>query len=285
MRISELFRSDGPVVSFEFFPPKTEAGHRSLIQTIGELKRLNPGFVSVTWGAGGSTRHKTVELVIEIQNGIELTTMAHMTCVGSSRAQLTATLDQLHSGGIENVLPLGGDQPDGYSQPPDGFGYANELVDFINSKWEFCLAGACYPETHPRATSTDEDLENLVRKVDAGVDFLVTQLFFENRDYFEFVERARAAGIQLPIVPGIMPVVSAANIRRMAALSGARIPKKLADQLDEVGEDPARTLQIGVRWATDQCRELLDRGAPGIHFYTLNRSPATRLIHAELFPG
>ena len=285
MKIAGLFARGAPVISFEFFPPKTDRGYESLFKTIAELKRLDPGFVSVTWGAGGSTRRKTVELVIQIQQEAGITTMAHMTCVGSSRAQIGQTLDRLAGAGIENVLPLGGDQPEGYVRPPGGFDYASELIEFIRSRpqWDFSMPGACYPETHPSAPSPERDLQNLVTKVEAGVDWLITQLFFDNRDYFAFVDQARAAGITLPIVPGIMPAVSAANIRRMSALCGARIPEALAAELDASGEDGARTLEVGIRWATDQCRELLERGAPGLHFYTLNRSPATRRIFESLF--
>jgi methylenetetrahydrofolate reductase (NADPH) len=285
MQLARRFERGDPVISFEFFPPKTDAGYRSLLRTIGELKRLSPAFVSVTWGAGGSTRRKTVELTIQIQQEAGITAMSHLTCVGSSREQIAETLDRLQAGGIENVLPLGGDQPEGYVRPPGGFDYANELVAFIRAqpRWRFSLPGACYPETHPRAASPEADLANLVRKVEAGVDWLITQLFFDNRDYFAFVERARAAGIELPIVPGIMPVVSAANIRRITALCGARIPEALGARLEESGDDDERTLEVGIRWATEQCRELIDRGAPGIHFYTLNRSPATRRIYESLF--
>jgi methylenetetrahydrofolate reductase (NADPH) len=285
MKLAGAFASGSPALSFEFFPPRTDRGYASLLRTVADLKRLDPAFVSVTWGAGGSTRRKTVELTIEIQQKIGITAMAHMTCVGSTRSQISETLDLLRDNGIENVLPLGGDQPEGYVRPEGGFDYANEMVEFIRSesRWNFSLAGACYPEAHPRANSADEDLANLVRKVDTGVDWLITQLFFDNRDYFAFVESARAAGITLPIVPGIMPVVSAANIRRITALCGARIPPALSQKLDESGGDDARTLEVGIEWATAQCRELLDHRVPGIHFYTLNRSPATRRIYESLF--
>ncbi len=285
MRVAEQYGRGRPIFSFEFFPPKTDAGFRSLFRTIQDLKRLNPDFVSVTWGAGGSTRRKTVELVLEIQREIGLTAMAHLSCIGSTPDQLAETLDRLHAGGIENVLALGGDRPEGYETPPGGFTYANELVSFIRERWGFCLGGACYPETHVHAQSPEDDLARLVQKVDAGVDFLVTQLFFDNQDYFDFVERARGAGIEVPIVPGIMPVVSTANIRRICKLSEARIPEELDAAIGRTEGDDARTLEVGIEWATAQCRELLDRGAPGIHFYTLNRSPATRRIHEALFGG
>lgn len=282
MKISKLFERGRPVFSFEFFPPRTDAGYTSLFRTIAELKELTPGFVSVTWGAGGSTRRKTVELVARIQGEIGLTAMAHLTCVGSSRSELAETLDRLEEAGIENVLALGGDRPEGYTAPPDGLSYASELARFVRTRWSFCLGGACYPETHPRATSREDDLRYLGEKVAAGVDFLITQLFFDNRDYFRFVDEARRLGITAPIVPGIMPVVSAASVRRMAELSGARVPPELSVELDAAGDDPDRTLAVGVRWATRQCRDLLARGAPGIHFYTLNRSSATRDICAGL---
>ncbi len=282
MRIDALYGRDEPVFSFEFFPPRTEPGFASLTRTIEELKLLGPGFVSVTWGAGGSTRRKTAELVIQIQNEIGICAMAHLSCIGSTPEQLAETLDGLQAGGIANVLALGGDRPEGYAPPPGAFTYASELASFIRARWSFCLGGACYPETHPRAPSPQVDLENLRRKVEAGASFLITQLFFDNADFFSFVARARALGIAVPIVPGIMPIVSVRNIRRMAALSGARIPEALEAELARVEDDDARTREVGVAWATRQCRELLARGVPGIHFYTLNKSPATRLVFERL---
>lgn len=283
MRIVELFgQTDRPVFSFEFFPPKTDRGFESLGETIRDLKVLNPDFVSVTWGAGGSTRRKTVELTVEIQREIGLRAMAHLSCIGSTAEQLSETLDELQAGGIRNVLALGGDRPDDYEPPAGAFTYANELAGFVRDRGGFCIGGACYPETHPAAPSPEADLANLKRKVEAGVDFLITQLFFDNADYFAFVERARAEGIEVPIVPGIMPVVNVRSIRRMTSLSGARIPDELQARLDEVMESETETRELGIEWATRQCRELLERGAPGIHFYTLNRSTATRAIFQRL---
>jgi len=285
MRIRDGFGRNRPVISFEFFPPKTEAGFDSLFRAIAELKELSPAFVSVTWGAGGSTRRKTVELTARIQDEIGITAMSHLSCVGSHADELAATLAQLGGLGIENVLALGGDPPPEYVPPQGALVYANELVELVLARFagRFCVGAACYPETHPRAPSAESDLAMLVQKVRAGADFLITQLFFENADYFAFVGRARAAGIAVPIVPGIMPVVSAASIRRMTALCGARIPAELGGALDGAGDDDERTLEIGVEWATAQCRELLEHGAPGLHFYTLNRSPATRRIYEALF--
>jgi methylenetetrahydrofolate reductase (NADPH) len=281
MRIPDLYGHGSPVVSFEFFPPKTDAGYRSLYKTIAELKRLDPGFVSVTWGAGGSTRAKTVDLVVQIQRELGIPAMAHMTCVGSPREELATTLDRIVAEGLTNVLALRGDPPKdatSFTPVPGGFSYANELVAFIRSRFDLCIGAACYPEKHPDASDAESDLARLVAKVEAGAAFLITNLFFDAADYFAFVERARAAGIGVPIVPGVMPVVSAANVRRMAQLTGARIPAALEADLARTGDDDDATLEVGVAWATEQCRVLLDGGAPGLHFYTLNRSPAARRV-------
>jgi methylenetetrahydrofolate reductase (NADPH) len=286
MRIVDCFGRGRPVISFEFFPPKTDRGFDSLYRTARELKRLEPSFVSVTWGAGGSTRRKTVDIVSRIQREIGITAMAHLTCVCASEADLVAVLDRLETEGIENVLALSGDPPadqPGHDRANDAFRYASELVAFIRSRWSFCLAGGCYPEVHPDAPDAETDLRNLKRKVDAGVELLVSQLFFDNAEFIGFVARARAIGIEVPIVPGIMPVVSTQNIRRIAKLSHARIPEELDRELAKVEGDDERTLSVGIEWATMQCRELLAGGMPGIHFYTLNRSPATRRIHENLF--
>jgi methylenetetrahydrofolate reductase (NADPH) len=282
MRIGELHGLGRPIFSFEFFPPKTDAGFKSLYRTIENLKPSGPDFVSVTWGAGGSTRSKTVELVIQIQRDLDITAMAHLSCIGSTPTQLSETLNQLERGEIENILALGGDRPDGYEPPTGAFTYANELAAFIASRWNFDIGGACYPETHPKAPSAEIDLENLVRKARTGLSVLTTQLFFENDYYFSFVTRAREAGIEQPIVPGIMPIIGAANIRRITSMCGAQIPQELKEKLKRVEDDDAETLEVGVEWATRQCRELLQRGAPGIHFYTMNRSPATRRVFQAL---
>jgi len=286
MRISALYRRSAPVFSFEFFPPKTHAGYRALYQTISDLKRFEPGFVSVTCGAAGSTRALTAELVIRIQRELGLTAMAHMTCTGQTQQQLAETLDHLQEAGIENVLTLRGDpprdQPD-WRPVPGGFHHADELAAFVRSRWSFDLGGACYPEKHHEAPSFEADLANLVRKVEAGVEFLITQLFLDDEDYFRFVERARRAGIEVPIVPGIMPMVSLHNLRTAMRLSpGSRTPPELEQELTAAEDDAQRAMDVGVEWATRQCRELLAAGVPGIHFYTLNRSPATRRVREAL---
>jgi methylenetetrahydrofolate reductase (NADPH) len=288
MTIIRCFKSEKPVISFEFFPPKTDRGFTSLFHTIEELKTLKPAFVSVTMGAGGSTRSKTVDLVIRIQRELGLTAMAHLPCVGFEREQIGEILEQLENEGIRNVLALRGDPPKDpadFVSPLDGFGYASDLIDYIQKQHrDLCVVAACYPETHPEASSAQADLDNLKRKVDAGAQVLITQLFFDNEKFFSFVDRARGAGISVPIVPGIMPIVSHQGIKRMTSMCGCEIPDELNRELERVGEDKAATLELGVRWATMQCGELLGGGVPGIHFYTLNKSSATRQIFENLFP-
>lgn len=289
MRIPELYRARPPVYSFEFFPPKTEAGYRTLYRTIADLKELGPDFVSVTCGAAGSTRTRTAELVIRIQRDLGITAMAHITCTGQTTEELAATLEQLEAAGIRHVLALRGDaprdQPD-WRPVPGGFRHASELAAFIKSRFSFTLGGACYPEKHQEAPSFEADIENLKKKIDAGAEFLITQLFLRNEHYFRFLERVRAAGIELPIVPGIMPMVSLKNLRGAMRLSpGSETPPDLERRLGAVEGDAEDSLAVGVEWATHQCVELLEAGAPGIHFYTLNRSPATRRVRESLHPA
>jgi methylenetetrahydrofolate reductase (NADPH) len=286
MRISQLYATRHPVFSFEFFPPKTDAGYRTLYRTIEDLKRLDPAFVSVTCHSAGQNRTKTAELVIRIQRELGITAVAHMTCTGQTQEELAETLAELEAAGIENVLALRGDPP--RDQPewrpvPGGFRHASELAAFVKSRFSFTMGGGCYPEKHHEAPSLAADIAHLREKVAAGVEVLITQLFLDNRHYFAFVEQARAAGITVPIVPGIMPMVSLHNLRTAMRLSpGSETPAALEAQLAAVEEDKERSLAVGVAWATAQCRELLARGAPGIHFYTLNQSPATRRVHQSL---
>jgi methylenetetrahydrofolate reductase (NADPH) len=286
MRIDEIIAADGdPVFSFEFFPPKTEDGERNLYDALEALRALEPAFVSVTWGAGGSTREKTIEIVTRIRETHDLEAMAHFTCVGATVEDLHAALRQMRDAGIDNVLTLRGDPPRGQDRfvaTEGGLSYASELTTLAAADYDFCLVGACYPEVHPEAPDRETDLANLRAKVDAGVRVLVTQLFFDNEAYFRFVDDARAAGIDLPIVAGIMPITNAEQIKRFTSLCGATIPAPLLDALDQRRDDPAAVVDLGVAYATLQCAELLARGAPGIHFYTLNRSPATRAILSAL---
>ena len=288
MKIRDLFgRSDRRVFSFEFFPPKTEAGAATLERTIRELADLNPSFVSVTYGAGGSTRERTVEIVSRIQRESGICAMAHLTCVGAGRQEIGAVLDRLVSEGVENIMALRGDPPEGqtiFERPQDGFGYASDLIGFIRDRFgdRLSIGGAAYPELHIESRDAAHELEFLRAKVAAGADFIVTQLFFDNAYYFNFVKRARAAGITVPIVPGIMPIRNVAQIERFTRLCGATIPAALFAELDRRRDDAEAVAQLGVAQATAQCVELLHNGAPGIHFYTLNQSPATRVILTAL---
>jgi methylenetetrahydrofolate reductase (NADPH) len=286
MHIRDLFDREEPVFSFEFFPPKTDAGEEALMRTIAKLRELAPSFVSVTYGAGGTTREKTIDIVTNIKREHGIEAMAHLTCVGHDRDELAAILDRLQAAGIENVLPLRGDPPQGettFQRPANGFGFASELVAFIRARgYPFCLAGAGYPEGHQECRDLGRDIEHLRRKVAAGVDFVITQLFYDTADYAAFIRRARGVGITVPIVPGIMPITNLAQIERIARLCGARIPDALRERLHAAEHDPALVQAIGIAYATQQCRELLAAGAPGIHFYTLNQSPATAAILAAL---
>jgi methylenetetrahydrofolate reductase (NADPH) len=285
MRIDDILAADGPVFSFEFFPPKTDAGERNLYAALGELETLEPSFVSVTYGAGGSTREKTIEIVKRIKDEHALEAMAHFTCVGATVEQLRGTLDEMRAAGIDNVLALRGDPPAGedtWTKTEGGLEYSRELVELIAADYPFAIGAACFPETHIHASSPEADLEHLVEKVGAGVDFLITQLFFDNSLYFDFLARARAAGIEVPIIPGVMPITQVGQVERMAKMCGASIPPGLRRELHARGEDPEAVLDFGVAYATLQCAELLAAGAPGIHFYTLNRSPATRAILSAL---
>ncbi len=286
MRILERLAQPEPLFSFEFFPPKTAKGEEELYATIEHLQPLRPGFVSVTYGAGGSTRAKTVEWVAHIKHDIGLESMAHLTCVGATREEIGDVLRQLRDAGIENVLALRGDPPRDqphFVPPAGGFAHASELVRFIREQDDrFCVAAAGYPEGHPECRDRDRDVAFLKEKVDRGVDFIITQLFFDNVDYADFLRRTQAAGIGTPILPGIMPITDYGQIERLAALCGARIPATLRQQLEPVRDDHAAVREIGIEYATAQCRELLAQGAPGIHFYTLNRSTATRAIVERL---
>jgi methylenetetrahydrofolate reductase (NADPH) len=285
MRIDEILSAGTPVFSFEFFPPKTEAGERNLYAALTELKPLEPSFVSVTYGAGGSTRSKTIEIVKRIREDFGLEAMAHFTCVGATVDELRDTLEEMRAAGIDNVLALRGDPPAGeeaWTKTEGGLEYSRELVELIAGDYPFAIGAACFPETHIHAESPESDLSYLGEKVQAGVDFLITQLFFDNDFYFDFVRRARGAGIGVPIIPGIMPITQVGQIERMAKMCGSELPAGLRAELHAREEHPEAVLDFGVAYATLQCSELLAAGAPGIHFYTLNRSPATRAILSAL---
>jgi len=283
VHVSALYGRDRPVVSFEFFPPKTADGETALVRTIEALRALQPGFVTVT-RTGARPREVSVELAARIKAlGIE--SAAHVTCIEASREELRRHFDLMTARGIDNVVAIRGDAAHlhGRSAPVDGFRWAVDMIRFIREGgWPLCIAGAGHPEGHPECRDLDRGMAYLREKVEAGLEVVITQLFFDNATYFAFVERAQRYGIHVPIVAGIMPITNVAQIRRMVELSGNAIPKLLEAQLVASQDDPARTLAVGVEWATQQCIELLERGAPGLHFYTLNQSPATRAIFENL---
>jgi len=286
VRIDEIIASTAePTFSFEFFPPKTEDGERNLRKTLEDLRAFDPDFVSVTYGAGGSTRDKTVELTKWIKQELGIEAMAHLSCVGTTREELLAILDGIRAAGIDNVLALRGDPPRGeteWTPHPGGLHYSTELAALISGSYPFSVGAACFPEVHPEAPDLAHDLRFLKDKLASGATFLITQLFFDNELYFHFVEEARAVGVEVPIIPGIMPITDLKQIKTITGMCGATIPEPLLDALEWRTGDPDAVLQLGVAHATLQCAELLARGAPGIHFYTLNRSPATRAIVSAL---
>jgi methylenetetrahydrofolate reductase (NADPH) len=287
MRIDQIIaEADEPLFSFEFFPPKSDAGERVLGIALESLRALSPDFVSVTYGAGGSSRGRTLELTKWIKQELGIEAMAHLSCVGSTREELQAIVDDMSAAGIDNILALRGDPPrgqTGWEPHPGGLSYSTELAGLIRAdNPNVCLGGACFPEVHPEAPDLAHDLRFLKEKVDNGVSFLITQLFFDNELYFRFVDEARAAGIEVPIVPGVMPITDLSQIKTITGMCGATIPQNLLEALEWRSHDPEAVLQLGVSYATLQCAELLARGAPGIHFYTLNRSHATRAILSAL---
>ena len=286
MKITDILASRHPAYSFEFFPPKDEPGMQRLFDTVADLRGYRPAYVSVTYGAGGSTRQLTLELVrrIKAETGIE--TMAHLTCVGSTRDEIALILDQLAAGGIKNVLALRGDPPKGeatFRAVDNGFAHGDELVAFIRQRHpELCIGVAGYPEKHTEASDFATDLANLKRKVEAGANFIVTQLFFDDRDYFAFVERLAAVNVTIPTLPGIMPITNVSQIKRFTAMCGAHIPARFMARLEAVQTDPEAVRRLGVEHAVRQCKRLLAGNVPGIHFYTLNRSTATVEILQQL---
>jgi len=289
MKITQYYKAGGPVISFEFFPPKTDKGEELLFQEIASLKTLNPSFVTCTYGAMGTTRDNTIRIVQKIKMEIGLEVAAHLTCIAHNRPEIENILGELSGKGIENIVALRGDIPQGQTEfkpLAGGFRYASELVHFIkrHPKYgkSFALAVGGYPEGHPECRDKAKDLENLKIKVDEGADVIVTQLFFRVRDYFDFCEKAQKAGITIPIVPGIMPVTNGAQIQKFSAMCGAFIPSEITQAIARYGEDQAAVEAYGIEYATRQCNDLLKGGAPGLHFYTLNKSHATRQIYLNL---
>lgn len=284
--ISALFAAKRPLRSLEFFPPKDEAGVDALRQTATVLRRIEPDFVSVTYGAGGSTRERTAQVSTLLKTELGYTVMPHLTCVGHSRSELNALADRIYEGGFRNIMTLRGDPPKGataFEVAADGLRYANELVALLKARHpDFCLGVGGYPEKHPEALSLEADLDALKRKVDAGAAFVTTQLFFDNAIYYRFVDRCAKAGIGIPIVPGIMPVLALKQIQRFATMCGASLPPTLVRRLESTDDQPEVVEIIGIDWALHQIRDLLAHGAPGYHLYILNRAKSALALAAGL---
>jgi methylenetetrahydrofolate reductase (NADPH) len=288
MRIDERIAAGSePSFSFEFFPPRTDEGERNLGRALAELSRLAPTFVSVTYGAAGSTteKRKTIDIVRHLKRDYGMEAMAHFTCVNATTDELREMLDTMRDAGLENVLALRGDPPQGQTEwtaTDGGLEYSRELIELIRGEYDFTIGAACFPEVHIHATDAESDLRYCKAKVDAGARFLITQLFFDNQVYYDFVARAREIGIDVPIIPGIWPITNVSQIKRVTEMCGSRIPDGLLRELELRGDQPGAVSDLGVAYATLQCADLLANGAPGIHFYTLNRSPATRAILTAL---
>jgi methylenetetrahydrofolate reductase (NADPH) len=285
MKVQDCFTGRQPVFSFEFFLPKTQEGMVQFKSTVRDLKRLAPSFVTLTYGAGGSSRDRTIETAGMIQNELGLTTVAHLTCIAHTRSEIEAIVEKIRGLGIENIMALRGDPPkDGGLLPENrrDYRYAVDLVRHLRKMDGFCIGVAGYPEKHPEAASREEDLRHLKEKVEVGADFITTQLFFDNTDYFRFVERVRALGITQPVLPGLMPVTNYGQLHKFAAMCGARIPAEIIRALEPRQTDTEYVIRYGIDWTYRQARDLLDRGAPGIHFYTLNKSRSTEVILSRL---
>jgi methylenetetrahydrofolate reductase (NADPH) len=295
MHIADILQAQRPTLSFEFFPPKSAEAFEALYQTIGELEAFKPSFVSVTYGAGGSTRELTHDLVVRIKTTTSLDAVPHLTCVCHSEADIASILERYSQAGVSNILALGGDPPKNlanYDRAKDAFKHAADLVSFIKKfndsgahadKRGFGIGVAGFPEGHPTTPNRVLEMDYLKAKVDAGADYICTQLFFDNHDFLDFRERCHLAGINIPIIAGIMPITSASGMRRMAELAaGARYPAKLLRAIQRCGGDEAAVQKVGIHYATEQCHDLLDHGVDGIHFYTLNKSHATREIYSSL---
>lgn len=283
MRIDELLTSDAPTLSFEFFPPKDDSGVEPLFQTIEALRPLQPSFISITRTGGGTAQ--TLDLTIRIQSELGIRAMSHLTCVHHTKAEMEAHLDTLWNAGVRNVLTLRGDIENGqilFKAPKNGFAYANELTAFARSRHDFCIAVAGYPEGHPQCLNLTRDIETLKRKVDAGAQFIITQLFFDNNDFFRWRDAVRAAGVTVPIIAGLIPIENVAQIKRFVTRCGAKIPHRLLTKLESVESDPEAVYRVGIDHALSQCRDLLSYQVDGLHFYTLNKSKATANICREL---
>jgi len=285
MRITELFDNSEHTFSFEFFPPKDEISAVDFGINVGQLIKLDPSFVTVTYGAGGSNQERTFSLVDYLQNKIGLNTMAHYTCVGAGRDKIGKDMEYLQQIHIENLMLLRGDPPKGSTEffaPQNGFSYASDLISFVKGKFSFSIGAAAYPEKHPESASLDDDIQQLKIKCLAGADFLITQLFFDNEAFYHFVNQARIAGINCRIIPGIIPVTNYKQIKRFVEMTSATFPADLLEKLETHQDSPDKIYQIGIDHVIKQCLDLLERGAPGIHFYTLNKSRAAVEVFESL---
>jgi methylenetetrahydrofolate reductase (NADPH) len=285
MKITQLFKNNDRTFSFEFFPPKDEISAVDFGINVGQLMHLDPSFVSVTYGAGGSNQERTFGLVDYLQNRIGLRTMAHYTCVGSDQEKVRRDMIVLRDLKIENLMLLRGDPPkgaDGFMAPENGFGHANELISFVRGEFDFTVGAAAYPERHPESPNVESDIEMLLGKCKSGADFLITQFFFDNKVYFDFVKLARNVGITCRIIPGIIPVTNYKQIKRFADMTAATFPPELLEKLDANQDNPERVYQIGIDHAIRQCVDLLNSGSPGVHFYTLNKSRAVVEVFESL---
>ncbi len=285
MKISDLLKQIKRSVSFEFFPPKTPEGEESLFKTIKELEFIKPTFVSVTYGAGGTTRERTIRVVKRIHTQTDLTVMAHQTCIGHTKKEIIDILNQYKNIGVQNVLALRGDIPQGQEEsfvfPPDGCRYANELISLIRENFGdwFSIGVAAYPEGHPESPDIDTDIHFFKKKVDAGAEFAITQMFFDNSYFYRFMDKLQKVGVDIPVIPGIMPITNFKQIKKFADMCGATIPSDLIKRLQPVADRPEEVEKIGIEFAVKQCEDLLKNGAKGLHFYTLNKSKATVQIY------
>ena len=285
MKVRDYFEGRNPVFSFEFFLPKTPEGMVRFKSTVRDLKRLSPSFVTLTYGAGGSARDRTIETAGMIQNELGVTTVAHLTCIAHTRGEIEGIVGRIRGLGIENIMALRGDPPrEGDLLPVESrdYRYAADLVRHLRKMDGFCIGVAGYPEKHPEASAMEDDLRYLKEKAEAGADFITTQLFFDNEDYFRFVEKVRTMGLTQPVLPGLMPVTNYGQLRKFAAMCGTRIPPDLVRDMESRPTDAEYVIQCGIDWTYRQARDLLDRGAPGIHFYTLNKSRSTEVILSRL---
>jgi len=287
MKLKEIYNSKKPVISFEIFPPKAQNAeelqnkNKELFYELSILSDFNPAFISVTYGAGGSTQETSFDIVNKVKDILKIQPMPHFTCVGSSRSNVLEYLQKIEKTGIKNILALRGDPPKGetsFIKPKDGFGYASELVEYIKSSTDLGIAVAGYPECHTECDSLDKDVENLKIKIDSGADAVITQLFYDNKSYFDFVEKTAAKGINIPIIPGILPLTAYSQIEKIIKLSGCKMPAEFSRKLEENREDKDTVRQIGLEFAIKQCQELIENNVSGIHFYTLNKSHAVKTV-------